>query len=84
MRGMTMSKQYHFVVMYDTETKQFEIDYETMSSQFDDGIVYDTSTGEWEILADNEYDEDSGYTVSGNRLFEALETLNERNGNENN
>jgi hypothetical protein len=77
MKGLTMNKQYHFVVMYDAATNQFEIDYEIMSSQFHDGIVYDTATGEWEILADNEYDDNSGYTVSGNRLFEALEALNE-------
>jgi hypothetical protein len=68
--------------MYDTETKQFEIDYETMSSQFQDGIVYDTTNSEWEILNDNEYDDNSGYTMSGNRLFEALELLNKK-GNDN-
>ena len=31
-----MGKQIHFVVCYDTETKQFEIDYDTLDAKFDD------------------------------------------------
>jgi len=36
-----MTVQSHFVVTYDHETKEFQIDYDTGYALFDDGSVYD-------------------------------------------
>jgi len=42
-----MSKQHHFTVWYDTETKEWEIGH----ARYDeDAPLYDTDTEEWSIL----------------------------------
>jgi len=43
-----MSKQYHFVVVYDTETKEWSTEPD-VSMNFDSGDVWDTDTQEWEF-----------------------------------
>ena len=43
-----MSKQYHFVVVYDTETKEWSTEPD-VSMNFDSGDVWDTETQEWEF-----------------------------------
>jgi len=43
-----MSKQYHFVVVYDTETKEWSTEPD-VSMNFDSGDVWDTKTQEWEF-----------------------------------
>lgn len=42
-----MSKQYHFVVCYDTETNEFSLDIDSLDANFWNGEVYDTETDEW-------------------------------------
>lgn len=43
-----MSKQYHFVVMYDTETKRWSTEPE-VSLNFDNGDVWVEADEEWEF-----------------------------------
>ena len=43
-----MSKQYHFVVVYDTDTKEWSVEPE-VSMNFDSGDVWDNDTEEWEF-----------------------------------
>jgi len=43
-----MSKQYHFVVVYDTETKEWSVEPD-VSMNFDSGDVWNTETNEWEF-----------------------------------
>jgi hypothetical protein len=43
-----MSKQYHFVVVYDTETKEWSTEPD-VSMNFDSGDVWDNDTQEWEF-----------------------------------
>lgn len=43
-----MSKQYHFVVVYDTDTKRWSVDPETLDANFPNGEVWDTTAEEWE------------------------------------
>jgi hypothetical protein len=43
-----MSKQYHFVVVYDTETKEWSTEPD-VSMNFDSGDVWDNETQEWEF-----------------------------------
>ena len=43
-----MSNQYHFVVMYDTETKSWSASPD-VSINFDNGDVWNEETQEWEF-----------------------------------
>jgi hypothetical protein len=55
---MSKAKQYHFVVMYDTETKSWSTSPD-VSINFDNGDVWNEETQEWEfnILETEEADE---------------------------
>jgi hypothetical protein len=46
-----MSKEFHYVVVFDSETEQFRMDYETQSSKFHDAPVFDSEQGEGEWVA---------------------------------
>jgi hypothetical protein len=72
--------QYHFVVMYDCETGEFQLDYETQGAVFSDGPVFDKDTQEWRLLEDDEWEEDgTPYNTAGDALFDTLESdLNKR------
>jgi hypothetical protein len=43
-----LSKQYYFVVFYDTETGEWNSDPEREDAVFHDDRVWDTETEEWE------------------------------------
>ena len=45
---MSKGKQYHFVVMYDTETKQWSTEPD-VSLNHDNGDVWNEQTEEWEV-----------------------------------
>lgn len=49
-----MSKQHHFVVVYDTELNRFMIEDETL---FFDGTIFDTETQEWSRRVESDTDE---------------------------
>lgn len=40
--------QYHYVICYDTDTKEFSVDVETMLSRFDGNPVFDNVLGFWQ------------------------------------
>ncbi len=39
--------QHHYVVMFDTETNEFSIDYDSASVRFTEGTVYDPQAETW-------------------------------------
>lgn len=39
--------QHHYVVMFDTETNEFSIDYDSASARFVDGTVYNPQLQVW-------------------------------------
>ena len=41
-----MSKQYHYVVRYDEESKEWSIDYD-VALNYDSGHIWDESANEW-------------------------------------
>ena len=43
-----MSKISHFVITYNHETKEWDLDSDSETVQFLGGTVYDTVSGEWE------------------------------------
>jgi hypothetical protein len=56
-----MSKQYHWVVVYDENWKAFMVDAE---SEFDrDKIMYDKETGRWEFLEPDSEEETEYYRL---------------------
>lgn len=72
--------QYHFVVMYDCETGEFQMDYDTASAVFPDGSVFDKDTEEWRPLHDHEWEDDKTvYNIAGDALYREIENnLNRR------
>ena len=46
-----MAKQYHFVLMFDDETKELSIDWDTtqIALEEDRGTIFDTDTQDWEL-----------------------------------
>lgn len=52
-----MSKQHHFVVMFDEENQEFSMDWETTATKFDDGNVWNSETQEWESASIADEDE---------------------------
>ena len=48
-----MSKQYHYIVMYDNTTKDWVIDYD-VSINHDNGHIWNTKTEEWEGTWDDD------------------------------
>lgn len=42
-----MSHQYHYVVMFDTETKEFSVDVDTTLARFTNEPVFDTGKDAW-------------------------------------
>jgi hypothetical protein len=39
--------QHHYVVVFDTDTNEFSIDYDSASVRFADGTVYDPQAETW-------------------------------------
>lgn len=46
--------QYHYVVMYDSSTEQWEVDVDTFAD-FNDRLIYDNEMQEWVYSDDSEY-----------------------------
>ena len=44
-----MSRQYHFIVMFDEETNRWTMDYDTEEFAFPNGTIYNQATKEWEF-----------------------------------
>lgn len=70
-----MSKQYHFVVQFDTETNEFSLDIDTLNANFNSGVIFDTTTQEW--VEGTEADNlETGYFASEDILAGWLEKAN--------
>ena len=48
-----MRPQFHYVVMFDSETQTWSVDWETGDRVFAEGEVYDLNIGEWLSPRDN-------------------------------
>jgi hypothetical protein len=70
-----MAKQYHFVVVYDEETGEFSLDYDTQDVKFDNRPVYDTDADEWENCAGHTDDDNSTYNRAADAIFFAVRDL---------
>lgn len=59
-----MKIQMHYIVVFDTETKTWSVDWETGEAKLYDGEVYDKESGQWSVARLNEelnaYYEDYG------------------------
>ena len=71
-----MSKNHHFIVSYDTDTGEWDIDIDAETSRFNNETVYDNDTDQWETayLGDGEYN-DNDDDIAG-KLYMALKQLN--------
>lgn len=73
---MSDKRQYHFVVMYNAETGEFEMDYDTQDAKFQNAPIYNPDTDEWEELEEEHFmDDNTTYNRSGDALALALRDL---------
>jgi PKD repeat protein len=71
-----MSKNHYFVVSYDTDTGEWDIDTDAETLKFDNETIYNNETGQWETayLGDGEYN-DNDDDIAG-KLYMVLKQLN--------
>lgn len=69
-----MSKQYHYVVVYDEMSNEFSIEWDTTHALMEDGngTIFDTEEQEW-----SEGFEDDLYNVLSDRLAKILGEAND-------
>lgn len=70
-----MSKQYHFVVVYHSDTSEFEVDYDTQDIKFDGQPIWNNDTEAWESLEESMRDDDSEYSRVADALYFAIRNL---------
>lgn len=72
-----MAKQYHYVVMFDEERKEWSIEWDTTDVMLEqvEGTVFDTETTEWTTSSDTE-DIEQGYRDTSDVLAELLNSYN--------
>ena len=72
-----MAKQFHYVVMFDTDTKEWGIEWDTTDVMLEQsqGTVFDTETGEWETNATDEVLEEE-YRDNSDVLADLLREYN--------
>jgi hypothetical protein len=73
-----MAKQYHYVVCYDTETKQFSLDPESLDNNFHNGEVWNEEAGEWEGFRNTE-ELEADFVAIEDKLAGELNKLNKEN-----
>lgn len=69
-----MRPQLHYVVMFDSETQTWSVDWETGDRVFGEGEVYDLNTAEWLYTRDNLELLDK-YEEYGGKVEDQLKTL---------
>ena len=74
-----MTKNHYFIVSYDTDNGEWDIDTDAETKFLNNETVYDTKTGQWETayLGDGEYN-DNDDDIAG-KLYMALKQLNKGN-----
>jgi hypothetical protein len=70
-----MGKQHHFVVYYDENTNQWNVDYDTQDIKFDNKPIYDPAEDEWLNVAGEIDDDNSIYNRAADALYEAITNL---------
>ena len=69
-----MSKQYHFVVQFDTESKEFSLDIDTLNANFNSGVAFDTIEQEW--IPNPDFEQETDYVEKENILSGWLQHIN--------
>jgi hypothetical protein len=69
-----MTRRYHFVIMFDEETKQWDFDIDNEEVAFNSGTIYNKETKEWEFG----YEGDGVYNDTDRKLAEQLTTQLEK------
>ena len=71
-----MTKNHYFIVSYDTDNGEWDIDTDAETKFLNNETVYDNDTGQWETayLGDGEYN-DNDDDIAG-KLYIALKQLN--------
>jgi hypothetical protein len=63
-----MSKQHHYIVSYNTERKEWELDADAEAVKYDNGTIYDYETDTWH----RDYDGDGVFFPESERLGEII------------
>ena len=71
-------REFHYILMYDTETKKWILDEDSEEARFPEGNIWNKNTNEWELryIGKGEYTE--GELENMDKILEALDFLNKR------
>lgn len=71
-------REYHYILMYSTETGKWYLDVDSEGVRFPEGNIWNATTQEWELgyLGDGEYTE--GEQENTEKVMEAINLLNEK------
>ena len=72
-----MAKQYHYVVMFDTETNEWSIEWDTTDIMLEqvEGTIFDKDTTEWTLSSVDE-DTEQDYRDTSDILADILKDYN--------
>ena len=71
-------REFHYILMYDTETKEWTLDEDSEGFRFPNGNIWNKNTNEWELgyIGEGEYTE--GELENMDKVLKALDFLNKR------
>lgn len=73
-----MEREYHFILMYNSKNKYWELDVDSEGTRFPDGNIWNATKQEWELgyIGDGEYTE--GELENTDKVLKVIELLNKR------
>ena len=71
-------REFHYIVMYNSETKKWYIDADSEGVRFPEGNIWNATKQEWELgyIGEGEYTE--GELENMDKILEALDLLNKK------
>lgn len=69
-------REYHFILMYNSRTKEWELDTDSEGVRFPNGNIWNATKQEWELgyLGEGEYTE--GEQENTEKVMKAIKLLN--------
>lgn len=71
-------REYHFILMYNSRTKKWELDIDSEGLRFPEGNIWNVTKQEWELgyMGDGEYTE--GEQENTEKVMKAINQLNKQ------
>lgn len=75
---MSDTREHHFILMYNSKAKYWELDVDSEGVRFPDGNIWNATKQEWELgyIGDGEYTE--GELENTDKVLKVIELLNKQ------